>query len=130
MIPNIIAANKQKDMFVNSYSNRFVINFENIFRISTFILMIINIPYTYKGLYFDYGLLTYILINSILLVIYLVTWIVLWKNNNLIRALILSVTPTCIFVISCLIILNIPLIVSGVMFGIFHILLSVKNTLK
>lgn len=53
MIPNIVFALKCKDGFANKYNNKFVELFEQIGRFGSFIFMILNIPKTYFGFYFN-----------------------------------------------------------------------------
>ncbi len=88
--------------------------------------MIFNIPYTYFGFWFNHALAVYLVVNSILLAIYCLGWI-LKKNNRKIFMLWLSVTPSVIFLFSGIVLSSVPLIVFAVLFGIGHIAVSYKN---
>lgn len=125
MIPNIIYAIKQKDS-ANAYRNKTVEIFEQIGRYGCFVFMIFNIPYTFMGFWFSNGLTLYLVINAALLFAYCLAWIILWKSN-LVKALLLSVLPSVIFIFSGIMIASIPLLVFAVIFSVTHILISVKN---
>ena len=58
---------------------------------------------------------------------YLLGWIVLWKKPGVLRALLLSITPSAIFLFSGVMLTNVPLSVLAVLFAITHITLSYKN---
>ncbi len=127
MIPNVIYAIKNKDSFENIYKNKFVIILEQIGRYACLLFMIFNIPYTYFNFWFENALLVYLIVNIVLCVAYLVFWAICWKRKDKLKAVSLSVLPTCIFIFSGVILLNIPLIVFSIIFGITHVLLSCKN---
>lgn len=127
MIPNIIFSVLHKDGFINGYKNKFVSVTEQIGRYGCFVLMIFNIPYTWYGFYFPFGEVVYIAVNSALLLIYVLSWVCLWKREGLLKALLLSVVPSVIFLFSGAVIASIPLLVFAVIFAAAHILISVKN---
>lgn len=127
MIPNIIFAILNKGGFENKYKNRVVEIFEQIGRYACLAFMVFNIPYTYFDFWFDYALAVYLSVNGVLCLLYLIFWIVCWKKNGKLKALSLSIIPTAIFLFSGIMLVNIPLIVSAIIFGVNHILLSYKN---
>lgn len=127
MIPNIIYAATHKNDTVGVYGNRAAIIAEQIGRYGCFLLMIFNIPYTYFNFWFDHALTVYLSVNGGLLLAYLIFWIVCWKRHDLLKALSLSILPTVIFLFSGVILVNIPLLVFAVLFGINHILISCKT---
>lgn len=127
MIPNIVFAFTHKDDFNNAYKNKAVEFLEQIGRYACFVFMIFNIPYTYFDFWFDCALTVYLSVNGALLLAYLIFWLVFWNRNGKAKALALSVTPSLIFLFSGVALLNIPLIVFSVIFGVNHILLSYKN---
>ena len=88
---------------------------------------IFNIPYTYFNFWFNYALTIYLAVNGALCAMYLIFWAVCWKNNGKVKALALSIIPSCIFVFSGVVLANIPLIVFAVIFAANHILISYKN---
>lgn len=128
MIPNIIYAVKNKNSFANNYKNKLVEVLEQIGRYGCIALMIFNIPYTWFGFYFPFAQIAYIVMNAVLVIAYCVIWVILWNKNGIIKALLLSIIPSLVFLFSGIMIASIPLIVFAVLFAVTHILISVKNT--
>lgn len=126
MIPNIIYAVKHKNQ-VAVYDNKTAIVFEQIGRYGCFFFMIFNIPYTYIGFWFSFGEIFYITINTVLLLGYCISWIVLWNKNGIVKALLLSIIPSLVFIVSSILIASIPLFVLAIIFSITHILISIKS---
>lgn len=129
MIPNIFFAIKQKDGYQNTYQNKTAQILEQIDRYGCMVFMIFNIPYTFIGFYFSYANIVYIVLNSLLALAYCISWAVLWKKPGIVKALLLSVIPSLIFVFSGIMIASIPLTVFAVIFAVTHILISVKNAI-
>ena len=129
MIPNIIYAIKHKNQ-VAVYDNKVAIAFEQIGRYGSFVFMIFNIPYTYIGFWFSFGKIFYITVNAVLLFGYCLSWIVLWNKNGIVKALLLSIIPSLVFILSSILIASIPLFLFAVIFSITHILISIKNAKK
>lgn len=125
MIPNVIFAAKNKDGFENLYKNKAVELFENIGRYGCFLLMIFNIPDTYKGFWFNGGLAVYVAVNGVLVAAYLLGWVFI--KSDMAKAILLSVIPSLVFLFSGAAIISVPLIACAAVFAIFHVLLSVKN---
>lgn len=65
--------------------------------------------------------------NAILVIACCIAWVVTWKKSGIVRALLLSIIPSMIFIISGIIIASIPLIIFSVIFAVTHVLISVKN---
>lgn len=127
MIPNIVFALKCKDGFVNKYNNKFVELFEQIGRFGSFIFMILNIPKTYFGFYFNNGLILYLIVDSILVALYCLIWAICFKKPSVFRALSLSIIPSILFFYSGVMIRSILLIIFSLIFAPCHILISYKN---
>lgn len=127
MLPNIIYSFKNKEGFENHFKNKGLEITEQIGRYSTFILMIFNIPFTYIGWIFNGAELVYFIVNFVLLASYILIWVIMHNKNNIIRAILLSVIPSVIFIFSGIMILSILLIISSIVFSICHITISVKN---
>ena len=121
MIPNVVFAMTNKDGFENKYKNKSVETLEQIGRFACFILMIFNIPYTYFGFWFEYGKLTYVIVNSALVAGYIIGWVVFWHKDGMAKSVLLSV------LLSGVTLSNIPLIAFSLVFAPCHILISVKN---
>lgn len=126
MIPNIVYAAKVKSDG-SGYRNQTVEILEQIGRYGCFIFMIFNVPYTYFNFWFDHALTVYLSVDGALCLFYLLFWIVCWRRKGILKALSLSILPTVIFLFSGLILLNLPLMAFAVLFGIFHIFISIKN---
>ncbi len=127
MIPNIVYAVKHKGNDCNTYKNRAVIIAEQIGRYGCFAFMIFNIPYTYFNFWFDYALIVYLSVNGALCLAYLIFWVVCWNKNGKLKALSLSIIPSCVFLFSGIVLASIPLIVFSIIFAVNHIMISCKN---
>lgn len=127
MIPNIIFAIKCKDGFKNKWSNKAVELIEQISRFSCITFMIINIPGTFFGWWSDNAFALYLIINTILAIIYCVIWVIFFKKNNVFKALSLSIIPSVLFLFSGIMSRSVLLIVASLLFAPTHILISYKN---
>lgn len=130
MIPNIVYAIRCRDGFGNRWQNKTVETLEQIGRFGCFGFMVINIPGTWFGWWSDEAFAVYLIVDSVLVFAYCILWIVLWKKNNLLRALALSIIPSVVFLFSALMSRSILLTVSALLFAPMHILISIKNTDK
>ena len=128
MVPNIVYAVKSKGGSNNTYNNKIAVIFEQVGRYGCMAFMIFNVPYTYFNFWFCNALLTYIIVNSVLCVAYLISWFVFWKTLNTFGALSLSILPSCVFLFSGVILASIPLLIASIIFATCHILISYKNT--
>lgn len=126
MIPNIIYAVKHKDDCADSYNNRAAVVLEQVGRYGCFVFMIFNIPYTYFNFWFEHALYVYLAVNGALCIAYVIFWIICANKSDKLKALSLSVIPSCIFLFSGIVLANIPLIVFAVIFAVNHILISYK----
>ncbi|MCH5147211.1 MAG: hypothetical protein J1F61_04290 [Clostridiales bacterium] len=127
LIPNIISAVTDKNLYSSAHICRPIAVLEQIGRYGCMAFMVFNIPYTYFNFWFDSALLVYLIVNGILLLLYLSGWIVFGKGRSTIKMLWLSITPTLLFLFSGIMLLSIPLIVFAVIFGIGHITISYTN---
>jgi hypothetical protein len=127
MVPNIAFMLRKREDTTSSYSNKWIEAFEQIGRYGCFFLMVFNIPYTYYGFWFDNAFLIYIVINSTLLIIYLMFWIICWNGRYKLRAYILSIVPSLMFLFSGTILAYYPLIALAIIFAICHITISIKS---
>ena len=128
LIPNIIYAATNKDGFADKYHNKLIETGEQIGRFGCFILMFIQLPFATLGYIYDGAQALYIILGIVLLALYCGGWIVFRKGNSIAKALTLSILPSVLFLESGILTLNIPLIVLSVVFAIFHITISYKNT--
>ena len=125
LVPNVVFALMNKDGFENSWNNRTVEILEQIGRFGCMIFMFIVIPeISFPS---DESFALYIIVNMALVLLYCLSWIILFRKNNMTRAVFLSAIPSVIFLFSGIISVNIPLIISAVVFSPCHIMISVKN---
>lgn len=127
MIPNVVYAVTHKGEAPEAYRNRAAIIAEQIGRYGCFVFMIFNVPYTYFNFWFGCALTVYLSVNGGLCAAYLIFWIVCRKQDGKLKALSLSVIPSCIFLFSGIVLANLPLLVCAVVFAVCHILISYKN---
>ena len=130
MIPNIIFAIQSKDGFENTWGNKTIEVVEQIGRYGCFVFMIINIPGTWHGWWSDEAFAIYLIIDTLLIVLYCSIWIICWKKNNVFRAFTLSIIPASLFLFSGVMSRSILLIVASIIFGPSHIMISYKNASK
>ena len=127
MIPNIIFAIRYREGFENKWNNKIVAVAEQIGRFGCFAFMIVNIPGTWFGLWSDETFAIYLIVDTILVILYCTIWIICFKNNSIFRALALSIIPSVLFLFSGIMSRSILLIVASILFAPSHILLSYKN---
>lgn len=130
MIPNIIYMKTHTDCFNNIYHNKAIETLEQIGRYGSFILMVFNIPYTYFGLFFPNAFLTYIIVGSILVFLYVLVWIICWNKHLVFRSYALSIIPSVLFIFTGVMFRSILLIICSLIFSYAHITISLKNAYK
>ena len=127
MIPNIIYAIKCKDGFENRWSNRVVEVIEQIGRFGCFGFMVFQIPGTWFGWWSDEAFAIYLIVDSVLILLYCLIWLICFNKNTVFRALALSIIPSVVFLFSGIMSRSVLLIVAAVLFAPAHILISYKN---
>ena len=127
LVPNIIYALTCKDTVENSVTNRFVLIFEQIGRFGCIAFMIFNVPKTYLGWTSDEAFAVYLIVNSMLVIIYCLLWLTVGKKNNLFRALSLSIVPSILFLFSAIMDRSLALFISSIIFAVTHVYISCKN---
>lgn len=127
MVPNIIYALKCKEGFENKWNNKGVETIEQIGRFGCFGFMVVNIPGTWFGWWSDEAFAMYLIVNSILIVLYCSIWFICFRKNTVFKAVALSVIPSVIFLFSGIMSRSVLLIVASLMFAPAHILISYKN---
>lgn len=130
MIPNIIYALKCKECFENKWNNTIVELVEQIGRFGCFGFMVINIPGTWFGWWSDEAFAIYLIVNSVLIILYCVIWIICFSKNTLFRALALSIIPSVIFLFSGIMSRSVLLVLASVLFAPAHITISYKNVMS
>ena len=127
MVPNIIFALKCRDGFENKWNNKGVEIVEQIGRFGCFGFMVINIPGTWFGWWSNEAFALYLIVNSILIILYCLIWTVCFRKNTVFKALVLSIIPSIIFMFSGIMSRSVLLIVASLLFAPTHILISYKN---
>ena len=127
LIPNIIFAVTNRNNNANKYKNKVAEILEQIGRFACLIFMVFNVPYTFLGFYFPFAEIVYVALNSVFILIYCLGWVILWKKSGIVKALLLSIIPSAVFLFSGIMIASVPLITFACLFAAAHILISVKN---
>ena len=127
MVPNIVYALKCKDGFENNWNNKTVEKIEQIGRFGCFGFMVVNIPGTWFGWWSDEAFVLYLIVNTVLIALYCIVWIICFRKNTIFRALALSIIPSLVFLFSGIMSRSVLLIVSAVLFAPAHILISYRN---
>ncbi len=127
MAPNVVYAAKCREGFSNAYKNKAAAVCEQVGRYGCIVFMIFNIPRTYFNFWFGGAYIAYAAINACLCAAYITCWIVLWKKPGILRAVLLSVLPSCVFLFSGAVLASIPLLICSALFAPSHILISCKN---
>jgi uncharacterized membrane-anchored protein YitT (DUF2179 family) len=126
MIPNIIYAIKEKN-FESKYHNKAVEIIEQIGRFGSMGLMIFNIPLLEFGYWFIYGKTVYVVLAGVLAVLYCFVWFLYFRKSTLEKAMSLAIIPTIIFLSSGIIQGKVLLIITAILFGIGHIIITYNN---
>lgn len=126
LIPNIVYALKNKDA-VNKCENRIMNIIEQIGRYACIALMWLPFIVWEFGFSSIREMLVYFIGNTGLIVTYVIIWIHYLKRNTMKKAIALAIIPTCIFLLSGLMLRHWLLVVASVLFGIGHIYVTYKN---
>ena len=118
---------KCKDGFDNKWNNKYVEVTEQVGRLGCFGFMIINIPGTWFGWWSDEAFALYLIVDTILVMLYCAIWIICFKKNSVFRALALSIIPSMLFLFSGIMSRSVLLIIASVLFALSHIVISYKN---
>lgn len=124
LIPNIIYATKNKTS-EDKYKNKFVNIIEQLGRYASLIFTIF--PIGISGFRNVEYMLVYLIVNCILLLLYLIIWIFYFKSKSLFKSMLLAIIPTIIFFICGITLSHWGLIISSIIFGFAHILITYKN---
>ena len=126
MIPNIIVAIKDKN-FESKYHNKVVEIIEQIGRFGSMVLMIFNIPLLEFGYWFNNGKIVYMVLTGVLAVLYCFVWFLYFRKSTMEKAMSLAIIPTIIFLSSGIIQGKVLLIITAILFGIGHIIITYNN---
>jgi len=126
MIPNIIFAIKEKN-FESKYHNKVVEIIEQIGRFGSMGLMIFNIPLLEFGYWFNNGKIVYMALTGVLAVLYCFVWFLYFRKSTMEKAMSLAIIPTIIFLFSGIVQGKVLLIITAILFGIGHIIITYNN---
>lgn len=124
LIPNIIYAVKNKNI-KNKCNNKLLNIIEQLGRYISLIFAIFPIGVSgFKNVTY---MLVYLICNGILLLLYLIMWIFYFKSKTFSKSMFLAIIPTMIFLICGITLNHYGLIISSIIFGFAHILITYKN---
>ncbi len=126
MVPNIIYAIRNKDE-KNKCMNRFMNMIEQIGRYACIILMWMPLLVWKFSFSSVFEMILYLTGNGCLLAAYWVIFACYLKRKKRKLALALAVLPTCIFLLSGLLLRHWLLVASAFLFGIGHVYVTQKN---
>ena len=99
---------------------------EQIGRYLSMILMVIPIL-VWKFIFNSiFNMVFYLVVTSVLL-LYLLVWFFYFKSQSKNKAILLALLPTMIFIISGVLLKHYLLVISGILFGIGHIFVTLEN---
>ncbi|MBQ9814162.1 MAG: hypothetical protein IJM53_00560 [Lachnospiraceae bacterium] len=126
LIPNIIYSIRNKNE-QNLCTNRFMNVLEQVGRYACIILMWLPLLVWKFGFASVFEMALYLLCNGVLITAYIVIFIIYLRRKSHALALILAVLPSCIFLLSGLLLRHWLLVGFAVVFAIGHIYVTVKN---
>jgi hypothetical protein len=126
MIPNVLFAIKVKN-FESKYHNKAVEIIEQIGRFGSMGLMIFNIPLLEFSYWFNAGKIVYMALTGVLAVLYCFVWFLYFSKSTMEKAMTLAIIPTIIFLSSGIIQGKVLLIITAILFGIGHIVITYNN---
>lgn len=126
LIPNIVYALRTKDS-VNKCKSRIMNLTEQIGRYGCMTLMWLPLLVWKFGFLNVEEMLVYVVGNLGLTVAYIIIWIPYFKRKTLGKAIALAVIPTCIFLLSGLLLRHWLLVLATLLFGMGHIYITYQN---
>ncbi len=126
LIPNIVYAIKNKNE-KNLCKNRFMNIIEQVGRYACIVLMWLPLIVWKFGFASVLEMVLYLACNGALLVAYWISFAVYMKRRTLQLTLVLAILPSCIFLISGILLHHWLLVSFAVLFVVGHIYVSYKN---
>ena len=126
LIPNIIYAIKHRGEKQAPVSRAALI-LEQVGRYCCMLLMVFNIGLLKFGFGSIIGLLIYLFGNASLLLGYWICWVSYFKKPTKETAMLLSIIPVIVFLLSGLALRHWLLVISAIIFGAAHIYITNKN---
>ena len=129
LIPNIIYAIKVKEQ-KNLCTSRLMNILEQIGRYACMFLMVFNIGIAEFGFGSVGAFLVYGIGNVLLMIAYWITWMLYFHKKTFEKQIALAVLPTCLFLLSGITMQHYLLILFGIIFGVGHIYVTMKNRVE
>lgn len=126
LVPNILYALRRPGG-ENRCRNRWMNALEQIGRYASMALMVLPLGVWEFAFPSVAAMLGYLLGNGALLAVYWVYWLLYFRKTTKDRALVLAATPTCIFLLSGLMLQHWLLAAAAVIFGVGHVYVTLKN---
>lgn len=126
LIPNIVYAIKNKNE-KNLCKNRFMNIIEQVGRYACIVLMWLPLIVWKFGFASVLEMVLYLACNGALLVAYWISFAVYMKRRTLQLALVLAILPSCIFLLSGILLQHWLLVSFAVLFAFGHIYVTYKN---
>lgn len=126
MIPNLIYLLKGKKRKRNC-TNKWMNLLEQIGRYTSIVCMVISIGATKLGFPSVTAFFLYGIGNLLFVVAYWITWLLYFHKPTKRKGSMLAILPTGIFVLSGVTMRHYLLIVSGILFGIGHLYVTMKD---
>ena len=124
MVPNIIYATKNNGQQTAEPHYKIMLIIEQIGRYACIVFMWFPLLVWKFGFDSVAEMLAYLVGNTVLLVIYYFFWFLYSKKKKKLTALTLAVLPTCIFLLSGILLHHWILVISAVLFEIGHIYIT------
>lgn len=126
LVPNIIYSMKNKES-TPSIPNKTMTMIEQIGRYSCIVFMWLPL-FTWRFSFRSIEeLFAYIGGNAVLIVIYYVFWCFYFKERKISTSIVLAVVPTCIFLLSGMLLQHWILAANAILFGVGHIYITVRT---
>ena len=126
LIPNAIYAYKNKNI-ENKCKNKLMNIIEQIGRYGSMLLMVFNIGVVELGFKSNESFAIWIISVIILMILYWIFWILYFKSKGLIKAMVLAIIPSIIFIYTGIMLRYWLLVTFGVLFAVGHIYVTYKN---
>ena len=126
LIPNIIYAIKVRNQ-QNKCTNKIMNVLEQVGRYGCMFLMVFNIGIAEFGFNSVGAFLIYLIGNALLMIAYWIIWMLYFYKQTYWEQMALAAIPTCLFLLSGITMQHYLLIIFGVIFGIGHIYVTIRN---
>jgi hypothetical protein len=128
LLPNLFYTFAKKQSG-GTYHNKTIEVMEQVGRFGSMLLMSVDLPFFTYGYWFTYGEIIYKLATGALTLGYCLIWVFYNKDTDFCKAMALALIPTAIFLLSGIFLANIPLVITGLLFGFGHCIITYYNNI-